>query len=93
MGFEFFWLDAYWTRDGFPNGMGHYGFPIQRAEPPERFPRGLKPISDAAHQESMCFLMWFEPERVARDTNIAKERPEWVISPNNDGIWQFLSVN
>jgi len=89
LGFEFFWLDAYWTRDGFPNGMGHYGFPIQRAEPPERFPKGLKPISDAAHKEGMCFMMWFEPERVARDTHIAKERPEWVISPNYDGSGLF----
>jgi len=89
LGFECFWLDAYWTRDGFPNGMGHYGFPLQRAEPPERFPRGLKPISDAAHQEGMGFLMWFEPERVAKDTHIAREHPEWVISPNNDGSGLF----
>ena len=44
-----FWLDAYWTRDGFPDGMGHYGFPLERVEPPDRFPRGLRPIGDAAH--------------------------------------------
>jgi alpha-galactosidase len=25
LGFETFWLDAYWIRDGFPNGVGHYG--------------------------------------------------------------------
>jgi len=89
LGFEFFWLDAYWTRDGFPNGMGHYGFPLQRAEPPERFPGGLKPISDAAHKEGMGFLVWFEPERVAKDTHIVKEHPEWVISPNNDSSGLF----
>jgi len=89
LGFELFWLDAYWTRDGFPNGMGHYGFPLQRAEPPERFPGGLKPISDAAHKEGMGFLVWFEPERVAKDTHIVKEHPEWVISPNNDSSGLF----
>ncbi len=85
LGFEIFWLDAYWTRDGFPNGMGHYGLPIDRAEPKDRFPRGLRPISDAAGAAGMGFLMWFEPERVAPGTAIAKEHPEWVISPNNDG--------
>ena len=89
LGFEVFWLDAYWTRDGFPNGMGHYGFPIQRAEPPDRFPNGLKPIRDAVHEAGMEFLMWFEPERVAPGTAIAKEHPEWVISPNNDGSGLF----
>ena len=31
------------------------------------------------------FLMWFEPERVAAGTFIAKEHPEWVISPAGDG--------
>lgn len=62
LGFEFFWLDAYWTRDGFPRGMGHYGFPLQRAEPADRFPRGLRPISEAAHRAGMGFVVWFEPE-------------------------------
>lgn len=85
LGFEVFWLDAYWTRDGFPNGMGHYGFPIQRVEPPDRFPHGLRPIGDAANAAGMGFLMWFEPERVAPKTMIAKEHPEWVISPSGDG--------
>ncbi len=85
LGFEVFWLDAYWTRDGFPAGMGHYGFPIRRAEPPDRFPRGLRPIGDAAGAAGMGFLMWFEPERVAPGTHLAKEHPEWVISPAGDG--------
>ncbi len=85
LGFELFWLDAYWTRDGFPNGMGHYGFPIERVEPRDRFPHGLRPIGDAAHAAGMGYLMWFEPERVAPKTMIAKEHPEWVISPAGDG--------
>ena len=84
LGFEMFWLDAYWTRDGFPEGMGNYGFPIQRAEPADRFPRGLKPIGDAAHREGMGFLVWFEPERVHAGTFIANEHPEWVISLGKD---------
>jgi hypothetical protein len=50
---------------------GPLGFPLQRAEPPDRFPRGLGPIADAAHQEQMRFLVWFEPERVAAGTEIA----------------------
>jgi alpha-galactosidase len=89
LGFEMFWLDAYWTRDGFPAGMGHYGFPIERAEPRDRFPRGLRPIGEAVHQAGLGFLMWFEPERVHPGTALAKEHPEWVISPNHDGSGLF----
>ncbi|MBI3921981.1 MAG: NPCBM/NEW2 domain-containing protein [Armatimonadetes bacterium] len=89
LGFEMFWLDAYWTKDGFPAGMGHYGFPIERVEPRDRFPRGLKPITEAAHREGMGFLMWFEPERVHPGTELSKEHPEWVLSPGNDGSGLF----
>ncbi len=81
LGFEIFWLDAFWTRQGFPQGMGNYGFPIQRAEPPDRFPTGLKPIGDAVHQAGMQFLVWFEPERVYKGSYIFNEHPDWVIQP------------
>jgi alpha-galactosidase len=81
LGFEMFWLDAYWTKQGFPEGMGNYGFPIERAEPHDRFPHGLKPISDAVHRDGMGFLVWFEPERVYRGSYLYNEHPEWVIKP------------
>jgi alpha-galactosidase len=89
LGFEMFWLDAYWTRDGFPAGMGHYGFPIERVEPRDRFPRGIQPIRDAVHQAGLKYLMWFEPERVHPGTAIAQEHPEYVISPGGDGSGLF----
>lgn len=86
LGFEMFWLDAYWTGpDGFPNSMGNYGFPIERVEPPDRFPHGMRAIGDAVEREGLAYLMWFEPERVAAGTYLAREHPEWVLSPNGDG--------
>jgi alpha-galactosidase len=81
LGFEMFWLDAFWTKQGFPQGMGNYGFPIERAEPHDRFPAGLKPIGDAVHQDGMQFLVWFEPERVYKGSYIFDEHPDWVIQP------------
>ena len=81
LGFEMFWLDAYWTGpNGFPNSMGNYGFPIERVEPNDRFPNGLKVIGDTVEAEGLGFVLWFEPERVASDTFIAREHPEWVIN-------------
>jgi alpha-galactosidase len=85
LGFEMFWLDAYWTKDGFPEGMGNYGFPINRVEPADRFPHGLRPIGDAVHRDRMKFLVWFEPERVFRGTYLAKEHPEWVVTLEGTG--------
>jgi alpha-galactosidase len=86
LGFEMFWLDAYWTGpSGFPNSMGNYGFPIERVEPKDRFLHGIRAIADAVTKAGLGYLMWFEPERVAAGTNLAKEHPEWVISPSGDG--------
>jgi len=86
LGFEVFWLDAYWTGpDGFPNSMGNYGLPLESVEPRDRFPHGLASVGTAVRDAGLGFLMWFEPERVAPGTRITREHPEWVISPGGDG--------
>ena len=54
-----------------------------------RFPRGLRPVSDAAHQAGMKFLLWFEPERVAPGTHIAKHYPQYVIPSPTGGTGLF----
>ena len=90
LGFEVFWLDAYWTGpNGFPNSMGNYGLPLESVEPRDRFPHGMAGIGQAARDAGLGFLMWFEPERVAPGTRIAREHPEWVISPAGDGSGLF----
>lgn len=86
LGLEVFWLDAYWTGpDGFPASMGNYGLPLESVEPPDRFPSGLRSVAEAVHGSGLDFLLWFEPERVASGTRIAREHPEWVLSPAGDG--------
>ena len=72
-GAECYWLDAGWFEGGWPNGAGSW---IPGAK---QFPRGLKPLGDAAHKEGMRFVLWFEAERVTRKSRIAKEHPEWVL--------------
>lgn len=73
VGAEVYWLDAYWFPGGFPGGVGTW---IPR---PADFPRGLRPLSDAAHAAGMRFCLWFEPERVARSSTIAQEHPEFCL--------------
>jgi alpha-galactosidase len=86
LGFELLWLDAYWTGpSGFPASMGNYGLPVESVEPPDRFPHGVAAVGEAVRAAGLGFLMWFEPERVAPGTRIAREHPDWVISPAGDG--------
>jgi alpha-galactosidase len=82
VGCEFLWLDAAWFPGRFPNGVGNWFTH-------EKFPNGLKPVSDACHQLGLKFTVWFEPERVGKGTEIAKEHPEFVHGGANGGLFKL----
>ena len=76
---ESIWLDAGWYEGaGGPNGSWWNSVGSWYADK-ERFPRGLKPLSDAAHSIGARFLVWFEPERVYDGSRLTKEHPEWLL--------------
>ncbi|MBM3847021.1 MAG: alpha-galactosidase [Verrucomicrobia bacterium] len=76
MKLDYWWMDAGWYPcNGEWVNTGTW-------EPdPERFPRGLRAVSDHARAKGIKTIVWFEPERVG-DTNswIAKNHPEWLLS-------------
>ena len=47
-------------------------------------PRGLRPISDAAHAAGMKFLLWFEPERAVVTSPLVREHSEWFFKRINE---------
>ncbi len=78
-----FWLDAGWytcppasgTTNGWDKTTGSW------TPDPIRFPNGLRPVADAAKNNGMDFLVWFEPERVMPGTWLATNHPEWLLAP------------
>ena len=74
-GIEVLWIDAGWFIGQWPFGAGNW---LPR---PEMFPRGLGPVGDAVHDAGMDFLVWFEQERVSRDSRIHRDFPQWCIGP------------
>lgn len=55
---ECYWMDAGWT-DGSEGWVAHQS----RQDPDKKlFPKGLRPISDAAHRRGMKYLLWFVPD-------------------------------
>lgn len=51
----------------------------------ERFPHGLRYISDKTHQAGLMFGIWVEPEMVNPDSDLFRAHPDWVLSePNRD---------
>ena len=76
LGCDTVWFDAGWFEGNFPYGVGNW-FPK-----PKEFPNGLRPVGEACEKLGLKFLVWYEPERVAKDTQIAREHSEFVLPTN-----------
>ena len=90
--YDCYWIDAGWygppheceeyqsmlTEDWFFN-VGDW-----RVNPMVH-PKGLKPVSDAAHAAGMKFLLWFEPERAVSTSPVVTEHPEWFFRRTPSG--------
>lgn len=78
---DYWWMDAGWyiQQKGWPQ-VGTWEVD------PARFPDGFKPISKHAHDNGIKILVWFEPERVAPDTWLTKNHPEWILGGEKGGL-------
>lgn len=45
------------------------------------WPDGLAPLADHVHELGMEFGLWFEPEMINLDSDLAREHPEWLLHP------------
>lgn len=43
------------------------------------WPEGLHPLVNSVHELGMEFGLWFEPEMVNEDSNLARLHPDWVL--------------
>lgn len=80
-------VDCWWTDAGwYPCGKD-IGWPKTGTWEvnTNRFPKGLREISDHAHAKNLKTLLWFEPERVARETWLAETHPDWILGDLNTG--------
>lgn len=51
---------------------------------PEVWPDGLHPLVDRVHELGMQFGLWFEPEMVNLDSDVARAHPEWIMAARDD---------
>jgi len=82
---DYWWMDAGWypCGDNWPN-VGTWTPDAQR------FPHGLKAVSDLAHTNGMGLIVWFEPERVTPGTWLYTNNPAWLLGP--DGQQKLLNL-
>jgi alpha-galactosidase len=92
IGQEYFLLDAAWYigsngPEGFSGGVGNW-----EQVDSKKFPSGLAHFADYVRSRGLQFGLWFEPERVHRDSLLAKQHPDWIIwleDENNYGLLDY----
>jgi alpha-galactosidase len=72
-----YWMDAGWT----DMSRGWAAHQSQQVPDKNLFPNGLQPVSGAAHNRGMKFLLWFVPESAWPGVGIVAEHPEWLPKP------------
>ncbi|WP_062948663.1 alpha-galactosidase [Brachybacterium sp. sponge] len=80
LGVERFVLDDGWfgSRRDDTSGLGDW------VVSPEVWPDGLGPLIDHVRAHGMEFGLWFEPEMVSEDSDVARAHPEWIMAPSPD---------
>jgi len=75
LGVEVFFIDASWyapPKSHWWNTVGDWQIDLTR------FPEGFKPFRDRAHERGMLWGLWMDPERIAKESQIVKQHPEWL---------------
>jgi len=86
MGCEAYWMDAYWFPQPWYQGNIGNWYPRD-----DDFPRGLRPLADAAHEHGMKMILWFAPLHVNAGTRWARDYPQFIHGggEGRGGLWKL----
>jgi len=80
---EYFWIDAGWYKGNnspMDSGERNWANTVGNWEVDwNRFPGGIKAVSDAVHASGAKLLLWFELERVYKGTDWWREHNDWML--------------
>ena len=86
-GCDTLWYDAGWF---FPlEGQWWTGVGNWFNADPTRFPNGLKPLANLVHERNMRFILWFEPERVAKGSRMTDEYSQYIFGGKEGGLFKL----
>ncbi|HEX2186283.1 MAG TPA: glycoside hydrolase family 36 protein, partial [Chloroflexota bacterium] len=74
IGAEVFFIDASW----YTPPKGNWASTVGDWDVGSRFPDGLAPIRERAHELGLRFGLWMEPERLGAESRTLAEHPDWV---------------
>ena len=75
---DYWWMDFAWYY--------YQGDDIRYEADLQRFPRGLRAITDHARSRGVKSMVWFEPENRGATHRVWQEHPEWMLAVGNAGL-------
>lgn len=78
LGVERFVLDDGWFRGRRDDHAGLGDWYVDET----LWPDGLTPLIEAVTSRGMEFGLWVEPEMVNLDSDVARDHPDWIVSPS-----------
>ncbi|GAB2608307.1 alpha-galactosidase [Pseudactinotalea suaedae] len=70
-------LDDGWFQGRRADDAGLGDWTVDRAV----WPQGLAPLVQVVRSHGMQFGLWFEPEMISLDSDLARAHPDWVLGP------------
>ena len=85
-----FWMDAGWYNctEGWYDGVGNWSVDTSR------YDNGIIELSSYAKEKGLGHVLWYEPERVRRDTlfhKVGSEHEQWLIDTGDDNLMWNLA--
>jgi alpha-galactosidase len=77
---DYWWMDAGWYPCATWTKTGTWEVDA------ERFPGGIKAISDYLHARKIKLIVWFEPERATPNTWLTLNHPKWIFGGEKGGV-------
>ena len=78
---DYYWIDAEWFgQGGWPANVGNWE--VKK----DLYPNGFAPLSDALRKSGRELMLWFEPERVFKNTTWFKEHRDWLLDTGGDSL-------
>lgn len=75
VGFERFVLDDGWFAGRRDDTTSLGDWVVDR----DVWPEGLEPLAARVHELGMEFGLWFEPEMISLDSDVARAHPDWLL--------------
>jgi alpha-galactosidase len=90
---DYWWMDAGWYKCANPaDGQLTWWVTGTWEVDEDRFPGGLKPISDHTHAKGVKTIVWFEPERVYKGTWLDSQTEWLLVWPGNTTGSKLLNL-